>query len=114
RGASIKAAEASGNVDVNSGSASDVQQSQRELGELNTATVASNAALQAYGYRAQASYFEGQSNLYSDEATGDIAGGFLSGAGSLLGNAKSLSGIFSSAQSAGPDLNSADIVSAFG
>src|SRR6185437_8079095 len=55
RGASIKAAEASSNVDVNSGTALDLQQSQRELGELDTQTRMSNAALNAYGYRSEAS-----------------------------------------------------------
>lgn len=56
----IKAAEAAGNVDVNSGSAVDVQSSAAALGELNAITIRGNAAKEAYGYETQSTSFENQ------------------------------------------------------
>src|SRR5262245_10005795 len=50
----IKVAQAASGIDVNAGSAVDVQASQREVNKLDTETVLHNAELQAYGYRAQA------------------------------------------------------------
>jgi len=83
----IKARQGASNIDVNSGSAVTVRESQRELGKLDTETVLNNAELQAYGYRSQAANFQAQAGLEEQEAEqapvgADIsaAGGFLSGA----------------------------------
>src|SRR5262245_9354262 len=51
--ANLRAALAANGVDVNTGSAADVQDAQRRLGAFDTATVANNAALKIYGYKAQ-------------------------------------------------------------
>lgn len=86
----VKASEAANNVDVNSGSAKDVQESQREAGSLTQLNTENNALLQAYGYGAQATGFGAQSGLesYAAETAGPAS--FLSAGGSLLSGASSL------------------------
>lgn len=81
--AEIKGAYAANNVDVNSGSAADVEAGQRGTNALDTATVLHNADLSAYGYTTQASNDEA-------EATQDRIQGVLKGAGSLLGNSSGI------------------------
>lgn len=49
-----KAAQAASGIDVNSGSAVDVQASERMLGMLDALTIRSNAARAAYGYESEA------------------------------------------------------------
>ena len=62
RGASIaggiKNAQGGSGVNVNSGSYSDVRQSQELTSTLDTATTINNAELKSYGYRTQATNFE--------------------------------------------------------
>lgn len=86
----IKGAMAANGVDVNSGSAVDVDASARESSQLNTETTANNAQLQVYGYRAQATNFQAQSTLDSQEAAAAPIDGALGAAGSLLGNVSSI------------------------
>jgi hypothetical protein len=88
----IRAAIGANNVDVNSGSAEDVQSSQRELTNLGTQTTMNNALLQAYGYQSQATSYSAQSQLYNAEADQAITGSYISAAGGLLGGASSGSG----------------------
>jgi hypothetical protein len=57
---SVRAGLAASGVDVNSGSAADTQISEREIGQLDTATVANNAALKVYGYQMQGANFTAQ------------------------------------------------------
>lgn len=94
----IKASQAASGIDVNSGSAVDVQSSQRAADRLSEETVAQNAALRAYGYRTQGTGFQAQAGL--DKAAADeapiaaafgAAGGLLKGAGQLglIGGASS-------------------------
>jgi hypothetical protein len=84
--ANVRAAIGANNLDVNSGSAADVQQSQRELGFLDTATVANNAAQEVYGYGAQKESFQAQANLLDTESVLDPIGGVVGAAGTLLSN----------------------------
>lgn len=77
---------AANGIDVNSGSAVDVQSSQREIGALDSKTTASRDAETVYGYQTQQQNFTNQSTLDATQASGDIAGGFLK-AGSVIGNA---------------------------
>lgn len=90
QGAKIKASQAANGIDVNSGSAVDVQTSAREAEKLDTETVLSNADLQAYGYRAAATGYTAQSQL--DRLTAEQApiGADIGAAGSLLSNASGL------------------------
>lgn len=82
---SIKASEGAGGIDVNTGSAADVQSSERVLGENAQQTTRYNAALQAYGYQTQAKSDEAQAGLYDTEAETAPIAGAVSGAGSLIG-----------------------------
>ena len=89
----IKASSAASGVDVNSGSALDVQSSASELGELNAITIRGNAAKQAYGYETQGTSFQNQANLDTSQAAdattaGEIGAGstFLGGVGSAASN----------------------------
>lgn len=88
----IKAGQAANNVDVNTGSANDVQVGSREASELDSETVLNNAQLSAFGYRSQATGFEAESKLKDSEADSDITSGFLKAGGGLLGSASSLPG----------------------
>jgi hypothetical protein len=84
----IKAGQAASGVDVNTGSAADVQESQREVSKVDTETSLSNAELQAYGYRTQATNFEAQSELDKAEAKQGEEAGYIGAAGDLLSAAK--------------------------
>ena len=88
----VKTALAANNVDVNTGSALDVETGTREKSALNEYTIANNAELQAYGYRTQATGYDLQSQLDQNAATNDTIDATLSAGGSLLGNANSMSG----------------------
>lgn len=81
--AKVKTGIAANNVDVNSGSASQVIAGERMTNELNTETVLNNADLTAYGYTTQAQNEEAQAGQ-------DEAGGILGAAGDLLSNASSV------------------------
>jgi hypothetical protein len=78
----VKAAIAANNVDVNTGSAATVQESQRETGTLNALTTENNALLQAYGYGVQAQQYASQAGLYQTAAS-NVS--YLGAAGSGLG-----------------------------
>lgn len=86
RDAAVKVGAAANGLDVNTGSPANVEESQRKLGALDTATVAQRGAEQVYGYETQASSFQAQSALDRSEAKSDLVGGFLKAAGSLAGN----------------------------
>ena len=88
--ANVRAAGAANNLDVNSGSAADVQTSQRILGGLDTATVANRGAQQVYGYQSEAVGYEAQAKADKAQIIPDIIGGGLGAVGDI---AKGLSGI---------------------
>lgn len=90
--AGVKAGLAANGLDVNTGSAADVQTSQREIGALDTATVANQAAEAVYGYRATAAGDEAQAQLYSAEAPVDYLGGVLQAGGSVAKGLSDLPG----------------------
>ena len=86
----VVAAEAASGVDVNTGSAADVQTTQREIGNVDTAQVVNNAAITAYGYRTQETNFQANSQLLAAEAPQAAAAGDIAAAGGLLSSAGSL------------------------
>lgn len=90
----LKANQAAAGIDVNSGSALAVQQSQRETGLQDVATIGSNTARTVYGYRNQAVAQIAQSGLEQQEADTAIPGAALGAAGGFLGSSEgqSLSG----------------------
>ena len=86
--ARLKTALGASNVDVNSGSAVNAAESEREVGLLGEATTEHNAELQAYGYRVAGQSDQAQSQLYKSEAAQAPIAGILGAAGSLLGSAR--------------------------
>lgn len=93
----IRAAQAASGVDVNTGSAVDVQASTRMLGKVDTETVFRNELLKAYGYRNDARNFEqdAQMGVYRSNITGARAGdyitsGYLQAGGDLMSSLSSL------------------------
>lgn len=95
--AKVRAGMAARGVDISSGSAVDVQASERELNKLDAETALSNAQIRAYGYRTRATSAEAQGGLYDMQsgafgaASGDARlGGYLSAGGTLLSRASSL------------------------
>jgi hypothetical protein len=89
-GGAIKGGQAASGVDVNTGSAVDVQTSQRETSKLNTETTLNNAQLQAYGYRTQATGYQAQSQLDLAQAQQAPIGADLAASGGLLSSASAL------------------------
>ena len=82
-GARLKTELAANGVDVNTGSAADVETSQRAAATLDTENVLNNAELSAYGYTTQANNFEAQSQQ-------DTEGAIFGAAGSLAEKASGL------------------------
>lgn len=84
-----RTAQAANGIDVNSGSAAQIQDDTAMLGELDALTIQNNAAREAYGYRVQAK----QDRLNAaqvttnagNKATGSILGGLGSAFGSFTG-----------------------------
>jgi len=91
-GARVKGAQAANGIDVNTGSAVDVQEAVREQGALDTDTVMHNANMKAYGYRVQADNSDAEAVLDRGKADSAITGGYLGAAGSLLSSASSIGG----------------------
>jgi hypothetical protein len=89
-GGEIKAAQAANNIDVNTGSAVDVQVGERETTQLSAMTAENDALLKAYGYRAAATSFGAQSGLEKTEAAQAPIGAGLAASGGLLGSASAL------------------------
>jgi hypothetical protein len=81
----IKASQAGNNIDVNSGSAVDVQSSARQLGMLDALTIRNNAANQAYGYKVQAVSDKAQAQLDQMQGQTALESSLLGGASSLAG-----------------------------
>lgn len=82
----IKAAQAGRGIDVNTGSAKDVQRSQAEIGMLNALNIRSNAARAAYGYETEAVGFKNQAALDKARAGFDMSAG-LTNAGTIAAKA---------------------------
>ncbi len=86
---STKAIQGANGLDVNSGSAVDVQQSEAKLGALDALTIRSNAAREAYGYTNQAEDQRAQSKIYRQQAKAAQIAGFINASATLLGAASS-------------------------
>ena len=86
----IKAAQAANGVDVNSGSAKDVQQTQSMLGALDALTIRSNAARQAFGFQQEAVSNEAQAKLDKTAAANARATSYVNFGNDLLSTAGSM------------------------
>ena len=88
--ASLKTAQASNGVDVNTGTAVDVQAGERQTNQLDTENVFSNSELHAYGYRTQATNFEAEAALDKSKADNAVPAALLKATGGLLSSAGSV------------------------
>lgn len=79
----IKAAQAGNNIDVNSGSAAKVQQSQAELGQLDQLTIRNRGKVEQYGYEGQQMAYQAQSKLDQMQGQTALTSSLLSGASSV-------------------------------
>jgi len=85
----IRAAAAANGLDVNNGTALNVQTSQKLLGNNDVLNIRNNALRQVYGYQAQATGFEAQGQLDQMQSSSATSGSILSATGSLLSGASS-------------------------
>lgn len=81
----IKAAQAANGVDVNTGSAKTVQESEAKMNMLNIANIRADASRKAYGFETEAASETAQSQLDRMEQSSDRTGGFLRGLGDIIG-----------------------------
>jgi hypothetical protein len=97
RGASgnVKAAIAANDITLGQGSPLLVDESNRITGEEDAATIRSNAANNAYGFETQGSNFSAQSGLDAQGGSQALIGAGYSEAGSVLGGASKVGGLFS-------------------
>lgn len=91
RVASQRAAFAANGVDVNTGSAADVQASTAKVGALDAAMIHYNASRAAYGDEVSAQNFKSQAALDRSGAVGSAIGGLARGGISAIGGAQALS-----------------------
>lgn len=80
----IKVAQAANGVDVNTGSAVDVQTGERETNQLNTENVFSNDLMKAYGYRVNAENFQNEATLDKAKADAAVPSSVLAAGGGIL------------------------------
>jgi hypothetical protein len=90
REGSIIAGLGASNLDVNSGSAKDVIQSQEELGSFNQSMIRSNAAKTAYGFEVSAAGNEAEGSALRASASNAETASEFRAASSILGGASSV------------------------
>jgi hypothetical protein len=101
-GGAIKTSLAANNVDVNTGSAVDVEAATKEKGRLNELMTAEDAELAAYGYKSTATSEEAQAGLDTATAENAIPGAAIGAVGNALSSASSLGFKWTGAQPASP------------
>lgn len=87
----IKAAQGASGLDVKSGSAVQVRQSQATLDQMDLDTIRSNAAKTAYNYKTQGVMAGAQGDLYKMAGAGSLTAGGIGAASSILGSSASVS-----------------------
>jgi hypothetical protein len=107
QGAQVRAGLAAQGVNVNSGSAADVQAGQRLIGALDQSTVANRGAEAVYGYQTEATGYQAQAKLDQAEVGSDVVGGILKGAGAAAGESPNIPGGIASTISGSPSVPSA-------
>lgn len=88
---SIKAKQGASGIDVGSGSSVDVQKSQKQVSDLDTATIRNNAARKAYGYQVEAESDKMQTEMYQSASANSLEAGNYAVASSLISTASSVS-----------------------
>jgi len=87
----IKAAQGASGVDVNTGSARDVQASQHLVSQMDLNTIREKAAKTAYDFSVTAANYENQSKGFNKAAENARTEGRLNAIGSIIGSAGSVS-----------------------
>lgn len=87
----IRTAQAASNLDVNSGSAAEVQRSQRTITAMDNATIQRNAAKAAYNWDVKALMDENQANVYNIAGANAEKAGNLKAMSSIIGSVSSVS-----------------------
>ncbi len=89
--AQIKIAQASSGLDINSGSAKDVQTSEHTVQNLDLTQIRSNAAKTAYDYTTQATQYQNQAGLDRLAGENSQRAGLINSMSSILGTTGSVS-----------------------
>lgn len=87
----ILTSQAASGIDVRSGSAVDVRQSARKVGQMDLATIRSNAAKTAYDYEVKATNDLNQAGLYDAASSNARSAGNMNMLASLISTAGSVS-----------------------
>ena len=87
----IKAAQGASGVDVNSGSAKQVQDSQHLVSQMDLNTIREKAAKTAYDFSVQATNYENQARGYDKAASNAKTEGILGAVSSFIGTVGSVS-----------------------
>jgi hypothetical protein len=87
----IKAGQAASGVDVNTGSAKEVQTSQHLVSQMDLNTIREKAAKTAYDFSVQATNYENQAKGYSKAASNAKTEGVLGAVSSFIGTVGSVS-----------------------
>lgn len=88
--AAIKTVQSASGLDVNSGSAKQVQQSEQTVTNINTETLRSNAAKTAYNYQVQAAMDVAQAGVDTVAGQNARSAGMIQATSSLIGTAGSV------------------------
>jgi hypothetical protein len=110
----IRAAQGASGLDVNSGSANEVQQSQRAITHMDEAQIRENSGKTAYDYRFKATTDENQATLYDKASSDAESAGHLKALGSLIGTAGSVSSKWMAGAQAGMWGGSSSSIKLFG
>lgn len=88
---SIKAKQGASGIDVNAGSTVEVQKGQKQVSDLDMATIRNNAARKAYTYELEAETASKQGEMYRAASANSLEAGNISAMGSLISGVSSVS-----------------------
>jgi len=97
----IKVAQAASGIDVNTGSAADVQESQKKITKMDMDTIRANASKTAYDYNVQSVQDINQAGLYGMASQNASAAGNIAMMSSIVSTAGSVSSKWLAASQSG-------------
>ena len=97
----IRAGQGASNLDVNSGSAAQVQASEKEVGAIDTTTIRSNAAKVAFDYQTKSTMDLNQATLDTMAGINAKTAGDINAASSVLGTVGSVATKWGAGKAAG-------------
>lgn len=97
----VRSTEGANGIDVNSGTAVDLQRDVAQQGALDALTIRNNAARKAYNDTIAADSDSADATLFSSQASDAQSAGFTNSFGSILGSASSVSDKWASFQQKG-------------